>query len=114
MVLIELPADTILIQEVEKSSGRVVMTFILSLVGKKNKIFDEITQMSHEIDDARSKIHIEGHQVRRLTRASWDISNDFFTGENIYFLLGQLPKSLIQEQPYHSMLASSHNSTLSM
>lgn len=75
MVLTELPPDTILIQEVEKSSGRVVMTSSLSLVGKKKKMVDEIVQISHELGDTSSEIPIEGHQVWRLTRASWDSSN---------------------------------------
>ena len=75
MVLTELPPDTMLIQDVENSSGRVIMTYSISLVGKKNKMVDEIVQVSHEIGDTRSEIPIEGHQVWTLTRASWDSSN---------------------------------------
>ena len=75
MVLTELPPDTMLIQEVEKFSGRVVVTSSLSLAGKKKKMVDEIVQASHALGGASSEIPIEGHQAWRLTRASWDSSN---------------------------------------
>ena len=67
MVLSELAPDTVLIHEVEKVSGRIVMTSSLSLVGKK--VVDEIVMVSHELG---AEIPVEGHQVWRLTRASWD------------------------------------------
>ena len=93
MALRKLRPDTMLVHEVETSSGRVIMSSSLSLVGNKNKIVDEITQVSHEIDDARSEIHIEGHQAWRLTRASWDSSNAFFYRYKcLSFYLGDCPR----------------------
>lgn len=78
MVLTELAPDTILINEVDKASGKVVLTSSLSLVSTRTTPggggggLDELVQVSHEVGDdnsgaaASNNIIIEGHQVWRL------------------------------------------------
>jgi len=63
MVLTELYPDTVLLNEVEGASGRVVMTASLSLVDGGR----ELVQVSHEVGDGKTPI--EGHQVWRLRKA---------------------------------------------
>ena len=63
MVLSELPPDTILINEVERATGTVIMTSSLSIVNEGK----ELVQISHEVGDDNGKVlSIEGHQVWRL------------------------------------------------
>jgi hypothetical protein len=71
MILTELAPDTILINEVDSASGKIVMTSSLSLVttgGVSGRVV-ELVQVSHEVGDndggGASNI-IEGHQVWRL------------------------------------------------
>jgi hypothetical protein len=61
MILTELGPDTVLINEVEKGSGKIIMTSSLSIVNEGK----ELVQISHEVGEA-DKIAIEGHQVWRL------------------------------------------------
>jgi len=70
MVLTELAPDTILINEVEKASGKVIMTSSLSVVNGGK----ELVQVSHELGG--SKAPVEGHQVWRLKKASWESGGD--------------------------------------
>jgi hypothetical protein len=64
MVLTELAPDTILINEVDQASGKVVLTASLSLVTGADR--DELVQVSHEVGDSAASNIIEGHQVWRL------------------------------------------------
>ncbi len=64
MLLTELAPDTILINEIEKSSGRTIMTASLSIVEKDNGEM-ELIQISHEVGDNDVSL-IEGHQTWRL------------------------------------------------
>lgn len=62
MILTELEPDTVLINEIEKGSGKVIMTSSLSIVNDGK----ELVQVSHEVGDVKSKVAVEGHQVWRL------------------------------------------------
>jgi hypothetical protein len=71
-VLTEVQPDTVLINEVEKVTGRIVMTSSLSLVpGTDSNVIHELVQVSHEVGSEppsgkeKSAI-IEGHQIWRL------------------------------------------------
>ena len=69
-VLTEMEPDTILINEVDKATERIVMTSSLSLVTDytANRSVMELIQISHEVaavTTGRDKI-IEGHQVWRF------------------------------------------------
>lgn len=61
MKLTELAPDTILINEIEKASGKIIMTSSVSIVNEGR----ELVQVSHEVGDG-GKVSIEGHQVWRL------------------------------------------------
>lgn len=76
MVLTELAPDTILINEVEKLSGKVIMTSSLSVVNEGR----ELVQVSHEVGGGGSggKSLIEGHQVWRLKQVPIEY-DDFAT-----------------------------------
>jgi hypothetical protein len=81
MNLTELAPDTILINEVEAVSGKIIMTSSLSLVEGKNGL--ELTQVSHEVGDnsgneSSTTQAIDGHQVWRLTKTKIPIHNDDF------------------------------------
>ena len=75
MVITELDPDTIFINEVDKTSGRIVMTSSLSLVTDytaDNSVL-QLIQVSHEVaapkNAASTKDNIiEGHQVWRFRR----------------------------------------------
>ena len=62
MLLTEVLPDTVLINEVEKSSEKIIMTSSLSIVNGGN----ELVQVSHEVGDEGNKISMEGHQIWRL------------------------------------------------
>mmetsp|Transcript_13761 Transcript_13761/g.28834 ORF Transcript_13761/g.28834 Transcript_13761/m.28834 type:complete len:267 (+) Transcript_13761:86-886(+) len=72
-VITELKPDTILINELDKATGRVVMTSSLSLVVDQSaaKSVTELIQVSHEVGSSttnnKSAI-IEGHQVWRFRK----------------------------------------------
>jgi hypothetical protein len=68
MMLTELAPDTILINEVDRASGKIVMTASLSVVTGAGKELVELIQVSHEVGDnsAASNSIVEGHQVWRL------------------------------------------------
>ena len=61
MHVAEVPPDTILIQEMERDTGKIVLTASLSLVGQ------ELVQVAHEVD-GDSATGMEGHQVWRLQK----------------------------------------------
>jgi len=64
MKITELAPDTILINEVEESSGKTILTASVSLIkGSKGM---ELVQVSHEVSDGGKDV-IEGHQVWRLS-----------------------------------------------
>ena len=71
MQLSEVYPDTILINEVEKATGRVVMTTSLSIVKGMKGI--ELVGVSHEVGGSGASgeggVAIEGHQVWRMTAA---------------------------------------------
>eukprot|EP00548_Thalassiothrix_antarctica_P006404 CAMPEP_0194148982 /NCGR_PEP_ID=MMETSP0152-20130528/35754_1 /TAXON_ID=1049557 /ORGANISM="Thalassiothrix antarctica, Strain L6-D1" /LENGTH=109 /DNA_ID=CAMNT_0038850893 /DNA_START=319 /DNA_END=648 /DNA_ORIENTATION=+ len=61
MILTELPPDKVLINEIDKATGKIVMSSsILVINGGK-----ELIQVSHESGNAKGK-WIEGHQVWHL------------------------------------------------
>ena len=60
MILTELGPDTILINEVDKASKKIIMTSSLSVVNGGK----ELVQVSHEVGDGN--VSVEGHQVWRL------------------------------------------------
>ncbi len=62
MLLTELAPDTVLINEVEKTTGKIIMTSSLSIVNDGK----ELVQISHEVGDQGNGGVIEGHQVWRL------------------------------------------------
>mmetsp|Transcript_481 Transcript_481/g.961 ORF Transcript_481/g.961 Transcript_481/m.961 type:complete len:243 (-) Transcript_481:311-1039(-) len=64
MTLAELYPDTVLVNEIEAMSGKVVMTTSLSVVNGGK----ELVMMSHEVGDGRST-QIDGHQIWRLKKA---------------------------------------------
>lgn len=75
MVVTELLPDTILLNEVEKATGRIIMTSTISLVTDPTDAAGEVRELiqtSHEVGSAKAEIPIEGHQVWRLKKV--DIS----------------------------------------
>lgn len=74
MKLSEVYPDTILINEIEKSSGNIVMTSSVSIVKGMKGL--ELVGISHEVGDVTAKDKeegvdvIEGHQVWRMTPSS--------------------------------------------
>jgi hypothetical protein len=73
MVLTELAPDTVLLNEVDKESGKIILTASISLVNGGT----ELVQVSHEVGDKDTPI--EGHQVWRLKKATIvydDFGND--------------------------------------
>ena len=83
MKLSEVYPDTILINEVERATGKIIMTSSVSIVQGLNGV--EIVGVSHEVGD-EMKNAIEGHQIWRMTALSPIIEyNDKFkdtTGDN--------------------------------
>lgn len=73
MILTELAPDTVLINEVEKLSGKVIMTSSLSIVNEGK----ELVQVSHEVGSGGKSL-IEGHQVWRLKQVPIEY-DDFAT-----------------------------------
>jgi hypothetical protein len=67
MVLTEVGPDTILLNEVERESGRIILTTTLSLVP------DELIQSSHEIGTSRT-MPLEGHQLWRFRKRTFSTS----------------------------------------
>ena len=69
MILSELPPDTILIQELEKATGNIVLTASLSLVRGTATADNttELVQIAHELGENGA---LEGHQVWRLQLAA--------------------------------------------
>ena len=67
MLVSEIGPDTILINEVDVTSGKIIMTCSTSIVrGTNGK--EELVQTSHEVGDYGG---IEGHQVWRLTEMKY-------------------------------------------
>lgn len=68
MMLTELAPDTVLINEVEKETGEIVMTSSLSVMSayRSGASETELVQVSHEVGDGSSSSKVEGHQVWRL------------------------------------------------
>jgi len=67
MLVSEIGTDTILINEVDVTSGKIIMTCSTSIVrGTNGK--EELVQTSHEVGDDGG---IEGHQVWRLTEIKY-------------------------------------------
>uniref|UniRef100_A0A7S0CMU3 Uncharacterized protein n=1 Tax=Proboscia inermis TaxID=420281 RepID=A0A7S0CMU3_9STRA len=73
MLLTELAPDTILINEIEESSGKIVLTASISIVEGSNGM--ELAQVSHEVGEGNAVF--DGHQVWRLT-AEKPIKRDKF------------------------------------
>jgi len=67
MMISEIERDTIIINEIEESTGKIILTASISLLDGKEGM--ELIQISHEVGDNsnESKV-IEGHQVWRLYR----------------------------------------------
>ena len=63
MQLSEIVPDTILINEVEKESGKIIMTSSITIVQTQRGT--ELVGVSHEVGDA-GKDAIEGHQLWRM------------------------------------------------
>lgn len=68
MLVTELAPDTILINEVEEGSGKILLTASLSIVEGTGANSKELVQISHEVGEV-GKTSIEGHQVWRLSQA---------------------------------------------
>lgn len=64
MKLSEIAPDTILINEVEKESGKIIMTSSISCVQTQRGM--ELVGVSHEVGDVGKKDAIEGHQLWRM------------------------------------------------
>lgn len=64
MKVSEIGPDTILINEIEKASGRVIMTSSISIVETSKGL--ELVSVSHEVGDGGND-SIEGHQIWRMT-----------------------------------------------
>mmetsp|Transcript_25177 Transcript_25177/g.37043 ORF Transcript_25177/g.37043 Transcript_25177/m.37043 type:complete len:174 (+) Transcript_25177:248-769(+) len=69
MALTELSPDTVLLNEVDRKSGKIVLTASLSLVNEG----EELVQVAHEIGKSKSSEDgttpiVEGHQVWRLKK----------------------------------------------
>jgi len=64
MVITEVAPDTVLVNEVEKASGKIVMTSSLSITEGTSP---ELIQISHELGGPDTPV--EGHQVWRLKKA---------------------------------------------
>ena len=60
MELTELPPDTVLINEIDRATGRIIMTSSLSIVNGGT----ELIQVAHEVGEGENTI--EGHQIWRL------------------------------------------------
>mmetsp|Transcript_13165 Transcript_13165/g.19964 ORF Transcript_13165/g.19964 Transcript_13165/m.19964 type:complete len:241 (-) Transcript_13165:396-1118(-) len=76
MLLSEISPDTVIINEVEKTSGKIIMTSSLSLVNGGT----ELVQISHEVGSGGSTaMVIEGHQVWRLRQVPIEF-DDFGSG----------------------------------
>lgn len=71
MLLTELAPDTVLINEIEKATGNIIMTSSLSVVTVYNNGASEteLVQVSHEVGDTKSASSIDGHQVWRLKKS---------------------------------------------
>mmetsp|Transcript_18612 Transcript_18612/g.28107 ORF Transcript_18612/g.28107 Transcript_18612/m.28107 type:complete len:221 (+) Transcript_18612:25-687(+) len=65
MHLTELGPDTVLIKEVEETTGKIILTASLSITRSPKGV--ELVQVSHEVGQGLQSI--EGHQVWRLTAA---------------------------------------------
>ena len=66
MLVSEIGADTILVNEVEMATGKVIMTCSTTIVyGVDGK--EDLVQVSHEVGDNG----IEGHQVWKLTELKY-------------------------------------------
>jgi len=90
MVVTEMAPDTILINEVDKASRKIVMTSSLNLVKDpvSGKI-KELIQISHEVGSGRATaggegaVVIEGHQVWRFTPAAKQLQeNNNYADDN--------------------------------
>lgn len=70
MVLTEIVPDTILLNEIEKETGNVIMTSSISIPTSTPSTVgaDELMQISHEIGDNVKTVAVEGHQVWRLKK----------------------------------------------
>jgi len=72
MLLTEVPPHTVLMNEMDRASGKIVMTSSLSLIVKEDGTCTELVQVAHEVGGdmgatkAATTIAIEGHQIWRL------------------------------------------------
>lgn len=70
MQLTELGTDTILVNEIEEATGKIILTSSLSIVeGSTNGT--ELIQISHEVGEG--ELSINGHQVWRLKQGHADV-----------------------------------------
>mmetsp|Transcript_31696 Transcript_31696/g.48249 ORF Transcript_31696/g.48249 Transcript_31696/m.48249 type:complete len:147 (+) Transcript_31696:50-490(+) len=76
MQLTELGTDTLLINEIEESTGKIILTASLSVSSSSSSNGMELIQISHEVGDESGKQSIEGHQVWRLKGSPVEF-NDF-------------------------------------
>lgn len=63
-VLTEVPPETILLNEVDKATNKVIFTASVTLASE-----DELVQISHEVEPGQSGIEEEGHKIWRLRRS---------------------------------------------
>ena len=94
MVLTELAPDTILLNEVEQETGRIILTTTLSLVP------DELIQSSHEIGPSAT-MPLEGHQLWRFKKRTFAPSSA---------TIATATTSAVQEASMTSNQDSSNNS----
>ncbi len=73
MQLTEIGIDTVLINEIEEATGKIILTASLSIT--QNSSGMELVQISHEVGEG-AQSSIEGHQVWRLKGGAVEF-NDF-------------------------------------
>lgn len=76
MTVSEMYPDTVLVNEIEGVTGKVVMTTSVSIVNGG----EELVMVSHEIGEGRSTI-IDGHQIWRLRKAKKLVDEESEEGE---------------------------------
>ena len=79
MVLTELLPDTVLLNEIDKESGKIIMTSSISIVNSGQ----ELVQISHEVGED-NVVPIEGHQVWRMKKSRVDYTTGLDGGEQDY------------------------------
>lgn len=63
-VLTEVPPETILLNEVDKATNKVIFTASVSIASE-----DELVQISHEVEPGQNGVQDEGHKIWRLRRS---------------------------------------------